>query len=214
VKNVVKSSNIRPKVGKAMNTAEGHDGKHGGSDAAQLKASVTETSPGNVDKIRDILFGSQMRDYETRFSRLEESLKKEASDLRETTKKRLDGLESYIKKELEALEARLKDEREQRVDSHRQVASDLKGTAESIARKIGDIGDQLNQAQRDLRKDLLQQSKDLSDEISVKNEELAGLLDRRVQELRNDKTDRAALASLLTEMAMRLTDEFKVAGAE
>ena len=28
----------------------------------------------NVDKIRDIIFGSQMRDYEKRFSRLDERL--------------------------------------------------------------------------------------------------------------------------------------------
>jgi hypothetical protein len=60
----------------------------------------------------------------------------------------------------------------------------------------------------------LEQSNKLSDEIRVKNEELASLLDRRVQELRNDKTDRTALANLLTEVAMRLTDEFHVPGAE
>ena len=30
----------------------------------------------NVDKIRDILFGSQMRDYEKRFSRLEDNVTK------------------------------------------------------------------------------------------------------------------------------------------
>jgi DNA repair exonuclease SbcCD ATPase subunit len=214
VKKEVKSSNIRPKVGKVMNTVEGNDGKREGSDAAKPKAPQAEPSPGNVDKIRDILFGSQMRDYDTRFARLEESLRKESSDLRDTTKKRLDALETYVKKELEALEARLKGEKEERTESDRQLASDLKGTAESIAKKISDVKDQLGEAKHELRRDLLQQSKDLSDEIGGKNEELGALLDRRVQELRNDKTDRATLASLLTEMAMRLTDEFRVPGTE
>jgi hypothetical protein len=35
-----------------------------------------DSGAGNIDKIRDILFGSNMRDYEQRFARLEEALKK------------------------------------------------------------------------------------------------------------------------------------------
>ena len=38
------------------------------------KTQILRGGAGNVDKIRDILFGNQMRDYEARFSRLEESL--------------------------------------------------------------------------------------------------------------------------------------------
>ena len=37
----------------------------------------------NVDKIRDILFGSQMRDYEKRFVRLEDNVTKAIEGLRE-----------------------------------------------------------------------------------------------------------------------------------
>ncbi len=56
-----------------------------------------ENGPGveNLDKVRDILFGSQMRDNERRFGRLEERLAKEAGDLRDETRKRLDSLEVY-----------------------------------------------------------------------------------------------------------------------
>ena len=39
-------------------------------------------------------------------------------------------------------------------------------------------------------------------------------LARETETLRADKTDRATLASLLTEMAMRLTDELRIPGAE
>src|ERR1700745_3360309 len=49
----------------------------------------------NVDKIRDILFGSQMRDYEKRFTRLEENVSKAVETLREDTMKRLETLCSF-----------------------------------------------------------------------------------------------------------------------
>src|SRR5215210_3122558 len=62
---------------------------------------------GNIDKIRQILFGGQMRDYEKRFSRLEERLLKESADLRDETKKRFDALEAFVRSEFEALSERL-----------------------------------------------------------------------------------------------------------
>ena len=45
----------------------------------------------NVDKIRDILFGSNMREYEKRFARLEEKLTKSSEALRDDLKKRFDS---------------------------------------------------------------------------------------------------------------------------
>lgn len=58
---------------------------------------------GNLDKIREILFGTQMREYEKQITRLEERLVKECSSLRDDTRKRLDSLETYIKQEVESL---------------------------------------------------------------------------------------------------------------
>jgi len=47
-----------------------------------------------------------------------------------------------------------------------------------------------------------------------RHNEIAATLDRRFQELRKDKTDRAALATLLQEVALRLNDEFQVPGMD
>src|SRR6266545_6724972 len=80
----------------------------------------------NVDKIRDILFGTQMRDYDTKFSRLEERLAKEAGDLRDDVKRRLASLESYFKGELGAVAEQVRVEREERTPAIKALASELK----------------------------------------------------------------------------------------
>ena len=54
----------------------------------------------------------------------------------------------------------------------------------------------------------------LSDDLRSKVDEVLAALAREAQQLRSDKTDRTALASLLTEMAMRLTNEFHLPIAE
>ena len=107
---------------------------------------------GNMDKIRDILFGAQMREYETRFARLEESLQKESADLRDTTKRRFDALESYVKKEMEALQSRVKAERDERSDSVRRLSRDLSEASESLSKRIGDLDERTSQADGNLWK--------------------------------------------------------------
>lgn len=171
---------------------------------------TTSTQPetGNVDKIRDILFGGQMRDYDKRFSRLEERVTKESSELRDNTKRAIEALESFVKKEFEALSARLDSERQGRDG----VARDLQDTARAFQKKLEDFDNQTAQAQRDLRQQLLDQSKALNEEIHRKHDEVSSLLQREVADLNHEKTDRAALSALFTELALRLNQDFHIPG--
>lgn len=163
---------------------------------------------GNLDKVRDILFGGQMRDYEKRFNRLEDRLIKECSNIREDIKKRLDSLETYIMQEVEALNEGLKAEQSQRDETSKEIAQELKDTTKSLEKKIGQLDEQTSQKQRELRQQILDQSKNLDDDMRQRYESILAVIEREVQELRSDKTDRSTLAALFTQVAMRLNNEF------
>ena len=184
------------------------------SEAADDPQSTSKSGGESLDKVRDILFGSQSREYEKRFARLEDRLLKEASDLREDIKRRFDTLEVYIKKEVEALATRLKLEQEERSESAKTLSAELNDTARTFEKKTGQLGEHLTSSQRELREQILEQSKNLSDEIRQKHESMAAVVERTTSELRDEKTDRAALASLFMEVAMRLNNEFKIPRAE
>ena len=124
------------------------------------------------------------------------------------------SLEAFVHKELAALEARLNSSATSGRRATRVWRADLSATSASIFKKIGEIENHEAQAKREIRNDLLQQSKELTDAIRNKGEELIALLERRAQELQHAKTDRAALAGLFNEVALRLTDQFKVTGAD
>jgi|GEM_PF-666989 len=164
---------------------------------------------GNLDKVRDILFGGQMRDYEKRFNRLEDRLIKECSSIRDDIKKRLDSLEMYVKQEVESLNESLTTEQSQRDDATKEVAQELRDSTKSLEKKIGQIDEQSNQRQRELRQQILEQSKSLDDDMRQKYESILSVIDREVQELRSDKTDRSTLAALLTQVAMQLNNDFE-----
>jgi molybdopterin converting factor small subunit len=159
---------------------------------------------GNLDKVRDLLFGGQMRDYDRKFARLEERLGKETAELREEVRRRLSALESYMKAEVESLSDRLRAEQDSRAGADKDLGRELRDSAQQFDQRLSQLDDLVSRNQRDLRRQLHTLHHELVDDIRQRVEDVLSRLAHEAQELRNDKTDRKALAALLTEMAMRL----------
>jgi len=168
---------------------------------------------GKVDRIRDILFGSQMRDYDGRFQRLDERLTREATEARGEVQKRLEALENFLKGEVESMTNRLDSERSERANTVEKLARDLAETAKALELKINGLGEHAGREVHDLREQLLNQSKALSDEIREKHDQMKAGLDREAEQIRGAMTGREALAEMLSEVALRLKNEFRVPGA-
>jgi chromosome segregation ATPase len=184
------------------------------TDASQADSGKPPETGASIDKVRDILFGGQMREVDRRFARIEERLTKELADLRDDLRKRLDTLDAHVRRENDALADLLKAERTDRTDAHGALSSEMKEQGRTHERRASALDDQLTKGHRDLRQQILEQHQQLSDEIRQKAEEILATLGREAQQLRSDKTDRSALAALLTEVAMRLNNEFHIPGVE
>jgi hypothetical protein len=76
-----------------------------------------------------------------------------------------------------------------------------------LEQRIGRLEDRQARDTADLRRELQEESTKLSDDIRRSSESLAAALDRAVEALRHDKADRTAVATLLSEVAMRLSSD-------
>ena len=175
-------------------------------------SNAAASEAGNVDKIREILFGGHMRDYDRRFARLEERLIRESTELREENRKAVEALETFVKKEVEALIGRLQNEQQSREGSVQIVTRELHETTKTLESRLAQFDNQTTAAHRDLREQILDQSKTLNEEIRRRYEDISNLLQREVSDLTSQKTDRAALSSLFTELAMRLNQDMNLPG--
>lgn len=162
---------------------------------------------GNLDKIRDILFGAQARDHERRFAQLEQHLIREATDLRTDLKHRFDTLEAYIKKEIDALTARLTQEQELRGGSVQHLAQALGKLTDTLESKAHQLESQTTQAQAYVQQQLMERASELATDIRARHAEVTSALHRAVQDLRTEKTDRSSLAAILMEASKRLSDD-------
>ena len=168
---------------------------------------------GNVDRIRNILFGSQMRDYDGRFQKLEERLGREAGELRGELQRQLQALEAFMKGEVESMTNRVKTEQSERAQAIERLTHEMMQTAKGLEMKVNNLDSQAAKDIRDLREQLLEQSKALSAELKDKHDQMRGHLDREAGQIRDAMTGREALAEMLSEVALRLKNEFRVPGA-
>jgi hypothetical protein len=167
-------------------------------------------SGASVDKVRDILFGSQIKQFETRFNRLEENLRRETMDLKETMRRRFESVEGFFKTETEALATRLRGEREERTATSNAIDQDLKATHDAIGRQIHALDASTAEAQSALRLDLMAESRKLLDEIAERHETVRALIEYRIAELRYQKADRALLSTLLADLGNQLSDDSQI----
>lgn len=160
----------------------------------------------NIEQIRDIIFGTQMREYNQRFAELEERLINESVALREDLNKRLSALEQYAKKEMESLGGNLRGEQQSRAAAVKELAAGQVELSKSTDKRFADAAASAEKSQREIRTQLMEQTKAVRDELHKKATELAANLRREAADLRDVKADRSALAALFADLAARLTN--------
>jgi hypothetical protein len=161
---------------------------------------------GNVDKIRDILFGTQMKDYERKFQRLEGRLAKDLTRNKDDLNRRIDTLEGYIKKEVVSINDRLKQEKSQRTAALKELSAEQMSNIKAVETKLTALEDLVGTMAQELRVQILEQSNVLSDDIANKQHESDDALEMVATELREDKLDRTGLSEMFTDLALRLAD--------
>ncbi len=169
-------------------------------------ASVDTGDAGSMDKIRDILFGNQVRDFERRFSRMEEHLKRSAAELHDEVFKRLEALERFFREELETLKGQIKSEAERRQEAGKHLRDELKGSSSELMSALQQLEDKLSERSSELRQQILQQSKDLTSAMQTKYEQANQTLTQATERLEESKINRASLAEYLVDIAMKLSD--------
>ncbi|WP_457651905.1 hypothetical protein [Rhodocaloribacter sp.] len=197
-----KSKHRKTKATSATSSANG--------DVAETTDAPPAHDPGNLDKIRTILFGTQIREFEKKFSRLESRLEREIEAIRENMRRRFDELEAYVKEENDALNKRLSNELQLRKKSEEEAARERQALAEASRTALAELDARHSEAERALRERLLGQSKELSEEIERRIQTLSAMVRDAVDTLQDEKTDRRALADLFEEFSTRLRDDFKL----
>jgi DNA-directed RNA polymerase subunit F len=181
----------------------------------------------SMEQVRDILFGAQLKDLETRFQRQEERFTREINDARDALKKRLDSLENFMKSENASLLNRIKEEgaerggeikneqreraealkqeQRERKDAFAQVTKDLASAVEGFERKLAKLSSVLDSAERELRHLLSTESGSLADKVEEKYQDALDVIADTAVQIRHDMVYRSSLSGLFHDVAVKLS---------
>jgi len=181
--------------------------KKPGTDSRAAAVSAVETpipEDRKMDQVRDILFGSLMREYDRRFQELETRLRAEIERLESEHGRRAAAIEEHLESRAEKLATQLRQESAARAASiedldHRSSQA-LRTQRSELVAATEQVESDLGQSNTRSREALAQLQANLDVAMRTLREEL--FAERDV--LRGDKLGREDLADMMAELSMRL----------
>ena len=155
---------------------------------------------GSLDKVRDILFGAQIREHEGKRIELEQKFKQQTETLQQEISERLSVLAQEVKKAQRELRDALKSEELAR---ERDVARLEKGI-EKIAQTLLSHDAHHHEVQAHLRDQILSETQQVRVELSARQDEATERINALMVALDESKVGRQPLALFLSELAGRL----------
>jgi hypothetical protein len=171
------------------------------SSKGEFKESAEE---GNLEKVRDILFGTQSREFEERCNLLEKRLLQESTDLKDQLTRSLEDIKTYVNKEISRLTNQIQQEQTGRTNSLEGVGQVIKTLGSQLESRLSGLHDQTTTQHQMLEGQLTQQKAELAEHQKQALAEMQGQFQEAFKELKADKTDRAVLAEMLMDVALRL----------
>ena len=160
-----------------------------------------------VDKMRELLFGNQMQDYDRRFAVLEDRFQQRLRDVEGESSRAVASLESSIKKQLESIAGQVRQEQELRADAIKELGQGLRELIQGFEKRLGQVTDRVATVEREFTERIGHESQALRDEVRRRNEDTRATIERMFNELSNVKTDRNLLAGLFVEIARCLNQD-------
>ena len=184
------------------------------SPAAPTPADVPAAEPPeSLDKVRDILFGGQMRAVDGRLQALEERLLNAQAQMRADFGSQVASLEADVRRELQSLAEQLTVDRAKRGEELKALGADLRDALRNLEKRHVKLEEMGGAADAELRDSILEQSRAVSAQIERLSQRVAADLSREVAGLRHDKADVSSLVGIFSDMAGRLSSTLDTAHA-
>ncbi len=166
--------------------------------------SYEESDVESVDKIRDILFGNQMRELDRKFAQLEEGLASDIESLRKENSLQMESLQTFIESEIAILTGKLAGEEKVRIEEMGNLNSEMNKSAKQIDSKIAEVSKSLDSQSSSTNQKILKQSQDFSAEMKSQFDQVRKRMDGYKQELSTGKVDKSTLAEMLNSLALQI----------
>lgn len=178
---------------------------------ADNKTDLTRDRLGNIEQIRDVLFGQKAQEYEQQFANYDQRLDKVETDLTQLqieTRDRLRNLQDTFSSELrgtlDSLEKKLKYLSLTTHETTTNLQQQLQSTNSENDKELAALSKSVADKSALLKEQLTETREQFDADLQVLKEQLFTELDKGFAFLKESKVSRAVLAEVLFEMCIKV----------
>ena len=177
------------------------------NDQKESTDSLTDTHMGELDKVRSILFGEQIKVYEDRIQQIEESLNQNISDVKAEIGKQIEDLDNRVKGQFDELLELIGKETHSRENQRDLLKAELEKVSGVLSdyqkvqdEKLGDLSASVKEA-------LQGEMKGLEKELSQQIKSLSESSEKAITKIEDDTLKRSQLAELFAGLARQIAPD-------
>lgn len=159
---------------------------------------------GNIDQIRDIIFGSQLREYDGRIDKIESNITLLEQDMRERIEQVKAVCLTEIRASIDSIEQRIK----AMSLTYQNDSADIRQVIDRVNKKFSTSIETLDKAvdsqTNAIRSDLSETRTKLQEDTRNLRAQVFEELDKRFSSLKNTKVSRDDMAEILFELGLRI----------
>jgi hypothetical protein len=159
---------------------------------------------GNIDQIRDIIFGPKLQDYDSRIGKLESNLSLLEQEMRDRTTQIKTECLTELRASIEAINQTIKSVSLTSQKDHADIRQLIDRTYINFSTSLDSLDKTVEHQTTSIRKDLSDSREKLQDEIKTLKSQVFDELEKRFSILTKDKLSRNGMADVLFELGLRL----------
>ncbi len=158
----------------------------------------------NVDQIRDLIFGSQIKDFEEKFNQINKTIKTMEDALTKQLSESYEKLRKETERSLEVVEKKI-DNLELSTQKERSKLKELIDTTdESAQSQLRSQKDEFSTKLKVLKENVSDENKKVLEQVKTMKAEIEASLNEGLNTLGSDKLSRDTMAQMLLDVAMKI----------
>ncbi len=158
----------------------------------------------SIDQVRDIIFGAQVREYNSRLDRLESDLSRFQRDTHDRLSQLRTILSTDLKQSIEGMEKRLKSSHSAARADNEELKQQIEQLTKRFASRTHDLDEAINHQNQTLRTELTQVRDSLQGDLETLRDRVLMEIEQRFSSLGETKVSKDDIAETLFELGMRL----------
>lgn len=168
------------------------------------RGNMSDKNANNVDQIRDLIFGNQIKDFEAQFNQLNDTLKVLEDKMTKAFNSSHAKLQKETERSLELLEKKIDNLSSSTQKERTKLKELIDTTDESLQEQLNNQKDEFITKLKIMKENVSDDNSKMTDKMAAIQSEIQATLEKNISVLSDDKLSRDSMAQMLLDVAMKI----------